>query len=309
MAWRGPLPPGEPLEGRPFVHHRVFDAQPVHVERRVFAQRRCSAFATADLSTLWICFAASFFENRRMAYACARPGPDLVDHEAHLPRRLAHGPLDRSRFHDLCRLGRCFGSGRGASSRSCAEPLAECRGTAACRELAQLVPHHVLGDVHRDELVTVVHREGVATKSGVMVERRDQVLNTFFSFFSFRAVIFTRSDGSTYALLDRASITVSPSALASAHDQFRRRLLLVPVFFPRPCPGIRRGRPPEVFPRRAQRWSTGSSPRRAPADCGQPAALPLSDREQLVLGLPTSPIWRALARTIRISVERRRSVT
>jgi len=22
--------------------------------------------------------------------------PDLVDHEAHLPRRLAHGPLDRS---------------------------------------------------------------------------------------------------------------------------------------------------------------------------------------------------------------------
>jgi len=31
---------------------------------------RCSAFATADLSTLWICFAANFFENRRMAYAC-----------------------------------------------------------------------------------------------------------------------------------------------------------------------------------------------------------------------------------------------
>jgi len=25
--------------------------------------------------------------------------PDLVDHEAHLPRRLAHGPLDRSGFH------------------------------------------------------------------------------------------------------------------------------------------------------------------------------------------------------------------
>ena len=32
---------------------------------------------------------------------------------------------------------------------------------AGGRELAQLVPHHVLGDVHRDELLAVVHRDGV----------------------------------------------------------------------------------------------------------------------------------------------------
>src|SRR5690348_15369683 len=36
------------------------------------------------------------------------------------------------------------------------------------------------------------------TKSGVMVERRDHVLNTFFSFLSFSAWIFTINDGSTY---------------------------------------------------------------------------------------------------------------
>src|SRR5690349_24705576 len=36
------------------------------------------------------------------------------------------------------------------------------------------------------------------TKSGVMVLRRDQVLKTFFSFFSFRAWILRSSDSSTY---------------------------------------------------------------------------------------------------------------
>src|SRR6266571_8479456 len=33
-------------------------------------------------------------------------------------------------------------------------------------ELAQLVPHHVLGDEDRDELAPVVHREGVADQLG-----------------------------------------------------------------------------------------------------------------------------------------------
>src|SRR5207302_10774453 len=35
----------------------------------------CSAFATADFSTLWICFAASFLENRRIAYASGTGRP------------------------------------------------------------------------------------------------------------------------------------------------------------------------------------------------------------------------------------------
>jgi len=33
-------------------------------------------------------------------------------------------------------------------------------------ELAQLVSHHVLGDVHRDELVAVVHGDGMSHKIG-----------------------------------------------------------------------------------------------------------------------------------------------
>src|SRR2546426_662231 len=37
----------------------------------------CSAFATADFSTLWICFAASFFEKRRMAYASGTARPRI----------------------------------------------------------------------------------------------------------------------------------------------------------------------------------------------------------------------------------------
>src|SRR5439155_6496267 len=34
------------------------------------------------------------------------------------------------------------------------------------RELAELVAHHVLGDVHGDELVPVMHRERVADELG-----------------------------------------------------------------------------------------------------------------------------------------------
>src|ERR1035437_3980683 len=34
------------------------------------------------------------------------------------------------------------------------------------RELAQLVPHHVLGDVHRDELLAVVHSHGLPHELG-----------------------------------------------------------------------------------------------------------------------------------------------
>jgi len=55
-------------------------------------------------------------------------------------------------------------------------------------ELAELVPDHPLVDVHRDELVPVVHREVWPTNSGVMVQARDQVLSTFFWFDLFSAV-------------------------------------------------------------------------------------------------------------------------
>src|SRR5258708_521789 len=37
----------------------------------------CSALATADCSTLWICFAASFFENFKIAYASGTARPRI----------------------------------------------------------------------------------------------------------------------------------------------------------------------------------------------------------------------------------------
>src|SRR5207245_9205146 len=76
------------------------------------------------------------------------------------------------------------------------------------------------------------------TKSGVMVERRDQVLNTFFSFFSFRAVIFTRSDGSTYGpFLTERPITVWPSrACVRARSVSSMTSSCGAFSSPRPCP-------------------------------------------------------------------------
>jgi len=50
-----------------------------------------------------------------------------------------------------------------------------------CRsKLAQFMTYHVLGDVHRDELVAVMHGDGVSHKIGGDMERRDQVLTTLF---------------------------------------------------------------------------------------------------------------------------------
>ena len=49
------------------------------------------------------------------------------------------------------------------------------------RELAQLVADHVLGDEHRDELLPLCTANVRPTISGRIVERRDQVLMTFFA--------------------------------------------------------------------------------------------------------------------------------
>src|SRR5439155_17869875 len=87
-----------------------------------------------------------------------------------LPRRLPHAALDRSSLHTLllalgglgagfgrCRLG--FALGRRALGAVAAEQPG--RG-----EFAELVAHHVLGDVDGDELVPVVHRERMAHEIG-----------------------------------------------------------------------------------------------------------------------------------------------
>src|SRR5207249_10155216 len=94
-----------------------------------------------------------------------RATADLVDDEPHLTRRLADGSLNRPSLHRLL-LRRLSGFGlRG---------LALCRRTLRAvpteqprrRELAELVAHHVFGDVHWDELVPVVLRQGVAQDVG-----------------------------------------------------------------------------------------------------------------------------------------------
>ena len=67
------------------------------------------------------------------------------------------------------------------------------------RELAELVADHVLGHVHRDELVPVVHGERVAHEvRRCTVLARDQVLITRFSFRLFIAATFLSRLSWTY---------------------------------------------------------------------------------------------------------------
>ena len=54
-------------------------------------------------------------------------------------------------------------------------------------KLAQLVSNHVLGDIHRHVLAAVVNCDGVADKSGKIMEALLQVLTIFFSPASFMA--------------------------------------------------------------------------------------------------------------------------
>src|SRR5437773_6831201 len=160
---------------------------------------RCSAFATADLSTLWICFAANFFENRRMAYAWGTTCPRIWS----ITRRIFRADWRTVRWIARASmgydgLGGASAAPAAASSRSCAEPLAEWpRNSRVAANSPSLCPTIFSVMYTGMNLFPLCTASVWPTKSGVMVERRDQVLNTFFSFFSFRAVIFTRSDGST----------------------------------------------------------------------------------------------------------------
>jgi len=48
-------------------------------------------------------------------------------------------------------------------------------------EFAQLVAHHLVGNVDRHVLLAVVHGDGQADELGRTMERRDQVLTGFLS--------------------------------------------------------------------------------------------------------------------------------
>src|SRR6266566_8696050 len=179
------------------------------------------------------------------------------------------------------------------------------------------------------------------TKSGVMVLRRDQVLNTFFSFRSLRARIFTISDSSTYGPFFTLRPMVQPHSqfdmpnskceishfhfcvshycvafprLRPRTMSFVERFFLCRVFLPSTLPhGLVGGRPPELLPSPPPSgWSTGfmATPRTRglrPSQRDFPA-LPMESSS--CSALPTSPIVaRHSPRTMRISVERSRRVT
>src|SRR5579871_5130148 len=58
------------------------------------------------------------------------------------------------------------------------------------RKLAELPSHHVLGHIHRDELLAVMHRERMPNELGQNGGTPRQVRTTFFSLLSFIAVTF-----------------------------------------------------------------------------------------------------------------------
>src|SRR5437773_302949 len=187
---------GEALQRRPLVHGRVLRAQPVGVEGRVLALRRLLRVRHCRLQHLVDVLGGELLRVPQDGIGLRhRPAANQVHDEPHLARRLAHGPLDRSGFHQA---GFCSAAAAASASRSWAEPLAEwLRNRRVAANSPSLCPTMFSVMYTGMNLFPLCTASVWPTKSGVMVERRDQVLNTFFSFLSFRAVIFTRSDGST----------------------------------------------------------------------------------------------------------------
>src|SRR5213083_265956 len=154
---------GEPLQRRPFVDDRVLDPQPVLIQALVLPvgcllgvrHRRREHFPDLDGRVL-------LGEAQDGVGLRDRPAPDEVHDQAHLPRRLPHVPLHRARFHglllDLRRSGFAFLLRRAARVVAAEQP--------SVGELAELVAHHVLGHVDRNELVAVVHGERVPDEVG-----------------------------------------------------------------------------------------------------------------------------------------------
>ena len=65
------------------------------------------------------------------------------------------------------------------------------------RKFAELVTDHVLGHKNRMKSLSVVNQKVWPTKSGVTIERRDQVFIGFFTPDAFILSIFSRRCGST----------------------------------------------------------------------------------------------------------------
>src|SRR4051812_14570899 len=117
---------------------------------------RCSALATAELSTLPTGSLAACGSNLTIACASAAGRPRIRS----TTRRTFVGDMRTWRAVALPTTVCSSGN----SSATAGPPLVLHATTerARGRELAELVPDHRLGDEHRDVLAAVVHRDGVA---------------------------------------------------------------------------------------------------------------------------------------------------
>src|SRR5436309_8757933 len=177
-------------------------------------------------------------------------------------------------------LGGASAAAAAASSRSCAEPLAEWpRNSRVAANSPSLCPTMFSVMYTGMNFFPLCTARVWPTKSGVMVLRRDEVLNTFFSFRSLRARIFTISDSSTYGpFFTLRPMLETPIRNAEfemrnrweriSHFPFRishycvalprlrprtmsfvERFFLCRVFLPSTLPhGLVGGRPPELLP-------------------------------------------------------------
>src|SRR6266849_6796269 len=223
---------------------------------------RCSAFATADWSTLWMCFAASFFEKRRIAYASGTARPRIWS----ITRRIG-----------FLLLRRALSGVTPEQSRR--------------RELTDLVSDHVLGDVDGDELVPVVHRERVAHEVGRDgAAPRPRLEHLLLVLLVEHPDFFEERRLHVRAFLDRASHLLRRlPALASAHDEFGGWLPPVPRLLPFNFAPRRRGRTPAGrLPFAAPKWVVDRVHRHAAhaRPTPEPPGLAgLPHREELVLGV------------------------
>src|SRR5213592_3883821 len=307
---------GEALERRPLVHDGVRDPQLVGVERGVLALRLLLRIGDRRAEHLVNLLRGQLLREAQDGVRLRHPAAaDLVDDEPHLARRLADGPLNRPGLHHSA-LG-AWAASASAASRSAAEPFALWpRNNRVAANSPSLWPTMFSVMYTGMNLFPLCTAKVCPTKSGVIVLRRDQVLKTFFSFFSFRAWIFTRSDGSTYGPF----LTLRP-IYCVAFPRLRPRTMslvdgffLCRVFFPSTLPqGEVGGRPPDVFPSPPPSgWSTGfmATPRTRGWRPSQRLLPALPTDKSSCSAFDTSPIVaRHSPRTMRISVERSRRVT
>ena len=174
------------LPARTFVHAAVRHVERVHVERCAGIVRLAFGVGDRAAQRLFHVFRDALLgELQRLQGLFRALAADQIDHQPRLLRRHAHKPRDRRAFnltvslfcrcHRLCplpyvlwRSGSAACGRRAGRAGAAPAALSERRLHRVAFEgsrggkLAQLVPHHLLGDVHGNKLPPVVHRDGVA---------------------------------------------------------------------------------------------------------------------------------------------------